>query len=242
MASGMVTSSGGAVRGISGNINVSLGSNGLSPPILSTTSSGTQYDLLSAILTSVAGPVAGLESDYKWYMASSPSSGHKWYSDLTNLLTLDENRTLTIKGTTANTVLSVCEATSGVVNLVAPATSTSPTFTLPASLPTQARQVLVSVASGNLSFTIVDASSNYVTISGLKNVANPANVTGFIMSSPQFSISVSVTIINTNSSLSTVSLFQLEGVQLFSNAWTLSQSTTGPFSGVIFSILKSGQI
>ncbi|RKO94558.1 hypothetical protein BDK51DRAFT_40266 [Blyttiomyces helicus] len=150
--------------GISGNMLVMLDSNRLSPPLLSTGYSGTRYVLLSAITTSAASSAIGLESECNWYVTSSPQSGSKWYSDATNLLTLDGNGTLTIKGTTANTSYgtgsllilggaSIGSATNGVVNLVAPASSTSPTFTLPASLTTQARQVFVSDAYVSLMST-----------------------------------------------------------------------------------------
>ncbi|RKO94852.1 hypothetical protein BDK51DRAFT_51439 [Blyttiomyces helicus] len=180
-------------------------------------------------------------------------------------MTLDGNGTLTINGTTENTgygtgsliisgggsigsglsingTLSLCGTTTGVVNFVAPSSSTSPTFTLPSALPSQSGQVLVSDTNGNLSFTNVNSSLNYTSVSAMNNVASPTNVTGLVMNGPQFSITILVTTANSDSSLSTVTLSQIEGVQQFSNSWTLSQTTTGPSSGVIFSILNSGQI
>ena len=78
---------------------------------------------------------------------------------------------------------------------------------------------------------------------GANNQIVPANVTGLVMSPPQFSSYVLVTVNNSTTANSMVTLYQIQGTLQQSGTWAFtSQIVSGPDPGIRFSILSSGQI
>ena len=82
------------------------------------------------------------------------------------------------------------------------------------------------------------------TASGANNQSTPANVSGLVGVSPQFTTYVLVTVNSSIVANSTTTLYLLQGTQQPNGSWTMnSQSVSGPDSGIIFSIISStGQI
>jgi hypothetical protein len=79
--------------------------------------------------------------------------------------------------------------------------------------------------------------------SGANNQTAPTNVNGLVMSPPQFSSYVLVTVNNSTVANSTVSLYQIQGTYQQNGTWVFSsQIVSGPDPGIRFSITTDGQI
>jgi len=138
---------------------------GSAAPSFTTRSTGTRFVVSPTLSGSSADYAIGITSGYLWYSADTTSHGHKWYAGTSTVLTLDGNGNLTQSPGASHIFAG---STSGTVTFKPPATVTSYTLTLPASLPIASNYALVSDTSGKLSFSQMvtsDPTFNTVTIS-----------------------------------------------------------------------------
>lgn len=139
---------------------------------------------------------------------------------------------LSLKGS-----LRLVGSTSGVTTLNVPATNASPTFTLPADIPSKPGQVLSSDSAGVLSWIDVPITGNYSAMLA-NNVTTPTAIIGLKFTS-MFKLDVYVSLGTTTGIYG--AMYTLRGFRS-SAGWQLYQSYVGDTTGIEFAIDSVGQI
>jgi hypothetical protein len=133
--------------------------------------------------------------------------------------------------------LRLVAPTSGVVTITIPDNNTSPTFTLPNSLPLTAGQILQSDDTGSLSWVSIPVSSTKTSFLN-NNVTTPLSIVGLSFTE-MFKIDVYVTVSTTTDTYT--AMYTLRGFEI-SSGWTLYVVYVGDDTGINFSITLDGQI